>query len=694
MSSRRNQSCPCGSGKKYKKCCGSRRGVQAAEVVRQQGQGTANLSYASSLMQQGRLDEARKTLLSVLQAGPEDVRAIVMLAGIAYQSGDYPAAIEHLDKAIAINPADANLHRNLGGVYKLQSDFVRACASFNKAIELIPNDIYSMMQVVECYARQGKFEEAIDYCKRAIRLDPKQQDVHCALGSLYVSCHRIDEAIDVYRAVNAVDPDSEKANVGLGDCLRIRGEFNEAVQYYDRALSNPGSVDRALIHSNIGVCRQACGYIGDALEAFRRAIELQPAKYELRTNLLMAYNYSNEHEPEEVFRQHALFDEFYAARYKNEWVPYQNSCNPDRKLKIGYVSSNFYQHSVANFIKPVLECHDRGRFEVFAYHNNIVSDAITDIIKPLISCWREVAHLSDHDLTQLIRDDGIDILVDLNGHTSDNRLMVFARKPAPVQVTWIGYPNTTGMSAMDYRITDSVADPPGETERYHAERLIRLPDVFSCFAPSDTCPDVVAPPAKENGFITFGSFNNFSKITPQMLAIWCELMNNTPDSRIILKSELFRDDRMRERVAGIFNQAGIDQARVDLLGKDVSRMTHLERYGGMDIALDSFPYNGTTTTCEALWMGVPVVTLAGSVHAGRVTASQLMSIGLKELIAHSPREYVDVACSLARDLDYLRELRFTMRDRMLSSPLMNARALTENLEQAYRNIWQEWCKGR
>ncbi|MEW6330081.1 MAG: hypothetical protein AB1560_01340 [Pseudomonadota bacterium] len=371
-----------------------------------------------------------------------------------------------------------------------------------------------------------------------------------------------------------------------------------------------------------------------------------------------------------------------------------NDRSPGRRLKIGYVSSDFRRHSVAWFIEPVLAQHDRERFEVHCYANHFQEDEVTRRIMSHADHWCRIFGTPDEGVADQIRADRIDILVDLNGHTAMNRLLVFARKPAPVQVTWLGYPNTTGLSAMDYRLTDGFADPVGQTGHLHSEKLVRLPECFSCYQPPADAPAVSELPARNKGRVSFGSFNKLNKITPGVMKLWAGILRAVPGSRLILKSTGLGEPAMQQTVRDAFMRREVTPDRIELLGHDPSSAGHLGRYADIDIGLDPFPYNGTTTTCEALWMGVPVVTLAGKVHAGRVGVSQMSNLGLTELIARTPEEYIAITTSLARNLEDLARLRSELRDRLLASPLTDAPRFTRNLEQAYHNMWEDWRLGR
>jgi predicted O-linked N-acetylglucosamine transferase (SPINDLY family) len=373
-------------------------------------------------------------------------------------------------------------------------------------------------------------------------------------------------------------------------------------------------------------------------------------------------------------------------------VNHKNDVESIRRLKIGYVSPDFRQHSVSFFCQPLIQHHNRQLVEVFCYSEVKSSDDVTDEIMTSADEWRPISGLPDEAVAEQVRQDGIDILVDLAGHTAENRLLVFARKPAPVQITWLGYPNTTGMPVMDYRLTDDIADPPGEADQYHSETLIRLPDGFLCYSPPDDAPDVSGLPARQTARITFGSFNNLPKINEAVIALWSRLLLKVPKSDLLLKSKQFADAHVRQRFVDLFTSHGIAAERITLLPRVPSTAGHLALYHRVDIGLDPFPYNGTTTTCEAMWMGVPVISLRCERHAGRVGASVLTRVGLKELIAESEEQYVEIGMKLAQNLDGLEMLRAGMRARMSASALCDAKSFARTMENNFQMIWKIWCQ--
>jgi predicted O-linked N-acetylglucosamine transferase (SPINDLY family) len=396
-------------------------------------------------------------------------------------------------------------------------------------------------------------------------------------------------------------------------------------------------------------------------------------------------------EPSAIAEEHRRWNHLHARPLGQFIQSHANDRSPERRLRIGYVSPDFREHSVAFFLAGLLEHHDPFVTEVFCYSDSTTRDAVTVRLEGLATHWRKIINLSDSRVADLIRRDGIDILVDLAGHTANNRLLVFARNPAPVQVTWLGYPNTSGLDTIDYRITDTFADPLGSTEHLHSERLIRLPLSAWCYRPLEDSPPVNASPVHETGHITFGCFNAMPKINRSLLELWSRILLAVQDSRLLLKNSALGGLPMQEQLRKQFQEMGIGPDRVEMAGRVPDLCGHLATYGRVDIALDTFPYHGTTTTCEALWMGVPVVTLLGRTHVARVGVSLLSNLGHPEWLAPSPHEYVNLAVDLAQDPSRLAALRSTLRKRMEASPLTDSPRFARDIEAVYRDMWRAWC---
>ncbi len=427
--------------------------------------------------------------------------------------------------------------------------------------------------------------------------------------------------------------------------------------------------------------------------AYHRALALKPDYAEAHGNLIFMMNYDARFSQKDIFAESRRWNEIHAAPYREHERTHASDRDPDRRLRVGYLSPNFREHSVSYFADPLIAGHDRRSFEVFCYAQVIKPDTRTERFRDLADVWRSTVGLTDATVAERIREDGIDILVDLAGYTGENRLLVFAARPAPVQVSWLGYPNTTGLSAMDYRLTDAIADPEGADDTLYSETLVRLPNGFLCFTPAGDAPDIGGSPALSNGHVTFGSFNHLPKVSPEVVETWAQILERVPGSRLLLKSHPLADAATRDRYLDMFATHGIDARRVELFSWIASKSGHLGAYDRVDIGLDPFPYNGTTTTCEALWMGVPVVTLRGERHSGRVGASLLTRMDLVDLIAETKDAYVETAVGLAKAPDRLSGFRTELRQRMKGSPLCDGDTFARDVEAVYREMWRYWCSG-
>ncbi len=599
---------------------------------------------------QGRIRETSKHYENAPAPGLESAEAHIRLGNARWTQGRMDAALACYEQAVKLDPGHPVAHNNRGLALAARAgagDAERAVACYARALALKPDFVEAHFNLGNIFRVQGSLDRAVASYERALELKASHAPAHCNLGEVLCQLGQLARAAAHCEQALELEPDDALAHNNLGN-----------------ALTGQGQVDRALVH-------------------YRRALVLKPDFAVANSNLLLALNYACDQDPVAVRNAH----QDYARRWesseaKRHPVP-ANSRPGDRRLRIGYLSSDFRQHSVAHFIEPVLALYDRDRFEVFCYFNHPQSDDRTQRLRGYASCWRDIYSLPDKVVVQQIYADRIDILVDLNGHTALNRLQVFACKPAPVQVTWLGYPNTTGLSSMDYRITDGFADPPGMTEHLHSERLVRLPESFSCYQPPDDVPVVSELPALTRGYVNFGSFNNLAKINLRVMELWARILRSVPDSRLTLKNLNLSEEPVRQSICATFQRLGVEPSRLELLGPDASLRDHLGRYGGIDIGFDPFPYNGATTTCEALWMGVPVVTLAGTTHAGRVGVSQLSNLGLDEFIAGTPDEYVAIALRLAGAPEHLQSLRAELRARLAASPLTDARRFTAHLEQAF-----------
>ena len=673
--------------------------------------------------QGGRLAEAETLYRQILAVQPQHADALHLLGVIAHQVGRHEHAVDLISQAIALAPENAAAHSNLGAALKKQGHPDEAVAAYRRALQLDPGSAKTHYDLGIALREQGHIEEAIAAYRRAVELAPELAEVHNNLGLVLKDQGKDDEAIAAYRRAIQIKPDFAEAHNNLGVALNEQGKpeeaiaechraielqptFPEALNNLGNALMSVGRFDEAVAafhralelqpelagaHSNLGNALKEQGRIWEALDAYRHALQIQPQDPSVQSNLLLGLHYLPDGDAEFIFREHCRWGEIHAAPLAKRVVRHANDPNPARRLRVGYLSRDFREHSVAFFFENLLASHHREHVEVICYSDCTGADAVTLRMRKHAAEWRTITGLADAQVADLIREDGIDLLVDLAGHTDRNRLLVLARRPAPVQVTCLGYPDTTGMNAVDYRLTDAHADPPGATERFHIEQLVRLPDCAWCFRPSDDAPPVSTLPVLHSGHITFGCFNTRPKITEEMFAIWAEILLRAPGSRLLLKNLGFRDPSVQMRARALLEKAGVAPARVELIGRVSDFAEHLTCYGRVDIALDTFPYHGTTTTCEALWMGVPVITLAGKTHASRVGVSLLENLALPELIAGQPVDYIGTAAELAADISRLAALRATLRERMASSPLMDGPRYARNVEHAFREMWRAWC---
>jgi predicted O-linked N-acetylglucosamine transferase (SPINDLY family) len=649
---------------------------------------TIQQAFALALQhhQAGRLHEAERLYRMILAERPEHVDAMQNLGLIAQQAGRKDVAVDLIRRAVALSPNNAEAHSNLGNALKDNGQLDEAIAACRRAIALRPNLPEAHANLGAALAAKGRFDEAIAVCRRAIALRPNMPEAYTNLGVGLAGKGQFDEAIAALRQAIVLMPGLPEARGNLGNALRDKGQLDEAVAAYHHVLSLKPNYAEA--HNNLGIALTDLGRIDEAIASYRRALQLKSDYVEAHSNLLLAMLYLSEEEAASTLAEHRAWSAARARPLESKIKNHGNDRSPERRLRIGYVSADFHQHPVRHFLQPLLEHHDRANFEIYCYCNSRRADNVTAHFKHSCNVWRDIVDLPDEEVAAQVRSDAIDVLVDLSGHTGGNRLCVFARRPAPVQTTYLGYANTTGMTAIDYRLTDALADPPGMTDALNVEKLWRLPGCAWCYHPSEDAPEIQP---RGNGPITFGCFNAYAKINARMVDLWAQLLKRAPGSRLLLKSTGAGQASSRRRLTDQFAQCGISSDRIEMRGQIAGSRAHLELYGQVDVALDTYPYHGTTTTCESLWMGVPVVSLSGRTHISRVGVSLLTYAGLPELIAQTPEEYVRLAAALAGDLPRLAELRRTLRPRMQASALLDAPRFALDVEAAYRQMWRAWC---
>ena len=633
--------------------------------------------------------EAISCYKKAVELNPTLDQTYMNLGIVLHDEGSIQEAIESYRRAIELNPVHFGAYNNLGLALQNQGKTEESIVAYQKAIQINPRVAEAHNNLANAYKNNGQRDDAKSSYQQAIALNPHYAEAFNNLGLLLKEEGYLDDAIANYQKALHIKSDYVDACNNQGAAYHAKGHLSEAMSYYQKAMEIDSQYVQA--YNNFGSALKDSGNLSEAERYFRRALQIQSDYSVAYSNILFTMHYDEKQSPESVFSEHIKFAEQFEKPLKANQFSHLNEPVSDRRLKIGYVSPDFRTHSVAYFIEPALSAHNHNNVEIFCYADVVAPDDVTKRIQGFADHWVNIPGKPDDEVAELIRKDRIDILVDLTGHTGNNRMLLFARKPAPVQVTWIGYPATTGLSSIDYKIVDTYTDPPGITDRFYTETLIRMPGSFLSYLPPADCPEITDPPAILTGHICFGSFNNFSKVSSGTVGMWARILHSVPNSRLFLKAKCFSDEQTQRHAKAMFSKVNIDNDRIELLPWEPSTLPHLALYNRIDIGLDTFPYNGTTTTCESLFMGVPVITLAGSMHASRVGVSLLSNAGLPELIAQTPEEYISKSVDLACDMEKLKSLRSSLRSTVLRSPLTDAKGFTNYLEETYRRIWIRWC---
>jgi protein O-GlcNAc transferase len=663
----------------------------------------------------GRNQQAADVLQEIVRQFPREPRAHLMLGVLAQQAGQFSAALDWVNRAMAIDSISPEPLFIRAVIHQQLRQLTEAIADYRKVLARNPGNAKALNNMGRATLDQGNVSEALEILRRAVTADPRNAGAFNNLAEALRANGDLPGALVQYRKAISIDAKCAEAHSNLGAALVQTGEraagiasmlraiainprlFNTQINL-TRAYINGGPLDEAAKHCRLALelnpmnagandllanLLGLAGRVRECMEVRRQAIELDPADSSLRGNLLLSLHYLDDSSPQDIYSAHLRWAREHTEPHTTIAQPPNPEPIENRRLRIGYVSPNFTAHSVAYFFEPVLMAHDRSAVEIFLYSNLRVSDSTTDRFRGIAGDgWRDIAGKPDAEVAEMIRRDRIDVLIDLAGHTADNRLPVFARRPAPIQMTWLGYPGTTGMSAIDYRITDAITDPPGDSDALHTEKLLRIPG--GCWAyRSPESPPIGPVPALTNGFVTFGSFNNLPKVTPRVLRTWATILSQVPNSRLLLKASGLGSTMGREYMSDHLRQFGIEPHRFELLSWTNTTAAHLELYNRVDIALDTYPYNGTTTTCEAMWMGVPVVTFAGNSHVSRVGAAVLTHAGCSQWIADDVEGYIALAMRLASRLESLAPLRSGLRDRLIHSNLCDANRLARELEKIY-----------
>lgn len=643
------------------------------------------LDQALTHHQAGRLQDAEALYRKVLDAQPGHADALHGLGLLALQRGYASEAITLIEQALHLKPRWAEAHSNLGLALQAQGDLKQAVVAYRQALTINPALGAAQTNLGLVLLEQNKAAEALVTLQQAAQINPSSADAHYNLGNAFAALNNMDAAIAAYERALALQPQHAEAYNNLGLSLQAQHRYVEAQTALERAL---GPKDPEP-YNNLGAILVSQGRHQAGIERFRQALAMAPDYADAQSNVFQAMHYTPAFDAAAIYSEAHLWAAQHANPLAEHVRSHANDRTAQRRLRLGYVSADLRRHPVGAFFVPVFAHHDKRSFELYCYAGVRKPDDLTARFRVCADHWHEVASLDDAALAKQVRADKIDILIDLSGHTLGHRLLTFARKPAPVQVTAGGHYNTTGMTAIDYLISDRFHTPPGAA-RYFSETLIRMPNDYICYGPPECAPAVSAPPFARHGFITFGCFNNLAKVNEQVIALWAKVLQALPKARLKLQTRALNDASTRERYRTLFIAHGIETARLDLQGY-VPHSALLAAYGDIDIALDPFPYSGGLTTCEALWMGVPVITLTGETFAARHSTSHLSNVGLPELVTATAEDYVATATALAQDSGRLTTLRQGLREQMAASPLCDAARYTRDLEAAYRGMWIKYC---
>ena len=676
------------------------------------------LNLGHVLRRQGRIADALGCYEQALTLRPQSLTHQA-IGEVLLESGAPEAARQHFESAALLEGEKALLHYQIGTSYAQQSNIEAAIAAFYRATQLQPDFAEAHNELGNALAKYDRTDEAIVCFERALALKPDLVEALNNLGNALSHLGRPSDAVSCFVRALELRPDTAELHQNFGIVLYNGRRYQEALECFEQALklkpnlatalNNAGLVLKELGRHAEAISRfesallleqafpEACNNLGNvykglgnlqlALEYFARAVELKPDYSSAHSNFLFTLNFADGVTPADIATAHRDWGVRHAGALP-VYADYANTRDPARRLRIGYISTDFCAHACAYFMEPLLRYHDRANVEVHAFAELVQADAVTGKLQALVDRWHLITGLRDEEVAARIHAAEIDILIDLNGHTANHRLLSLARRPAPVQVTYLGYPATTGLDAVSWRLTDGVTEPTGDSDQFYTERLYRLPNSLWCYQAPLDMRAITPLPALENTFVTFGSFNSYSKVGPRVVALWADVLQAVPDSKIILIT--VPSGAAQEELWQHFESFGVARSRV-LLRDRLARADYIQTFSEVDIALDPFPCNGGTTTCDSLWMGLPVVALKGNTFLSRASLSVLTAAGYPEFAAVNEDDYIARCVSLASDLPALERVRRGMREQVAQSALTDATGFACDVEEAYRAMWRDWC---
>jgi protein O-GlcNAc transferase len=638
-------------------------------------------------LSEGRYVEAEAIARALIQRFPEQGYGWKALGVALHRQDRFEEAVEAKRRSAELLPADAEAHNNLGNSLLKLKGLGEGESAYRAALELRPEYPEALSGLGISRHQVGRLEEAEALCRRALELRPDFADAHSNLGLTLQSAGRPGEAEACYRRALLSEPGHFEAWNNLGITLQKLNRLGEAEAAHRKAIElKPGYADA---FTNLAGCLQQQARPAEAEACYRRAIELDPGQMNAYSNLLFTMSHNLSTTAEALFAEHLRVGARFEAGLCAGRQPHANSRDPERRLEVGFVSGDFRLHAMSHYLEPALEHLARQpSLRLHAYASHFLDDEVTERLRGHVPRWNRIVGLSDEAFAERIRADGIDILVDLSGYTGGHRISAFAHKPAPVQCGWIGYLGSSGMECMDYYLADRFYLPRDQFEQFFTENIVHLP-VSAPFQPSAAAPEVAPLPALANGHITFGSFSRMGKLGPEAIALWPELLRALPGSRMLLGAMAGKTECAT--MVGWFAAAGIAPDRLHFHFIDTME-GYLQRHAQVDLCLDPFPFTGATTTCHAMWMGVPTLTLEGNTAPGRLGAAMLRHVGLEDFVAGTREEFVAKGLHLAREVEALAELRRGLRERFQQSPLGRPADFAVDLARAFRGMWRSWCE--
>jgi protein O-GlcNAc transferase len=747
----RNDPCPCGSGKKYKNCCQGKLELDAPATTqieinqlvylfqtgrypememrarslaeRYPNSGIVWNLFGTSLAVQGK--DALSALKKAAELLPGDPDVYNNLGNAQREAGEHSAAVQSYRHALQLKPRFAEANNNLGNALKDLGQDDAAMASYQRALKIKPDYPEAHYNLGNALKDLGELEPAMASYQRALKIKPDYPEAHFKLAKVQTGLGQLDAAAESYRqglrfspedaAAHSnlgvvladlgqlpesvasclialrIEPDYAEAHFNLANTLGLLGQLGAAIESYHKTLEL--KPDFAHAHNNLGNALLRLGQVDAALESYRKAVEVKPDYLEAFSNVLLTSNYSPSVDGYYCLQEALRYGDIAASRAESPISSWLCAEKQPKRLRVGLVSGDLGEHPVGYFLEGLLANLDPNKIEVYAYETYRRKCATNEKLRGYVSQWRETPSIrfGDEELAQLIRQDAINVLIDLAGHTGHNRLPVFAWRPAPVQVTWLGYLGTTGLKTMDYILADHWSLPPDEDDQF-VERPWRMPESYICFSQPGVPLELTSLPALENGFVTFGCFNALNKVNDRVIACWARMLQAVPESRLFFKTMTLGPHEVREALVNRFAVHGIEAERLQMEGAFTNREEHFRAYQRVDIALDPFPYPGITTTVEALWMGVPSLALKGDRFLSHQGETILRNVGLPEWIAQNEDEYVEKAASFAADLGQLSVLRADLRQRAVRSPLFDAARFARNFEETLWRMWEEKSK--